>query len=258
MQTQYSELTDSQWQFIEKELNQYQQMRKRKYSMRVVMNAILWLTRTGCQWRNLDMRFPYWQLVYYYFNKWTKAGLLAKVLSCLVSEERKRLGRAEQPSRAAIDSQSVKKGSFITLESGIDGGKQVNGRKRHLAVDGLGLPLAIAVTAAHVHDSEGGYELLWQIKEASPDKLKMLCADKAYRGSFKDTVEQVYHWQMDISQKPQSAQGFVPQKGRWQVERSFGWLNFYRRLSKDYEKTAAAAVSFIQLAFINIIIARLC
>ena len=79
MPTQFTELTDSQWQVIEKELDGHGQMRKRKYSMRLVMNAILWLTRTGCQWRNLDRSYPYWQLVYYYFRKWTKAGLLPKV-----------------------------------------------------------------------------------------------------------------------------------------------------------------------------------
>ncbi|WP_462265352.1 transposase [Mucilaginibacter sp.] len=88
--------------------------------------------------------------------------------------------------------------------------------------------------------------------------MKVLYADGACRGSFAATVEQVYHRQINISPKPEPAQGFVPQKGRWQVERSFGWLNFYRRLSKDDEKTAAAAVSFMQLAFISVIIARIC
>lgn len=167
--------------------------------MRLVMNAILWLTRTGCQWRNLDGRYPYWQLVYYYFHKWTKAGLLAKLLSGLVLIERKRQGRAEHPSSAAMDSQSVKKVSFISLDSGIDGGKQVNGRKRHLAVDSQGLPLALAVRAANVHDSEGSLELLWQIDSLSPENMQVLCADKAYRGNFRNTVQQVYGWRMDIS-----------------------------------------------------------
>ncbi len=212
MQTKFSELTDSQRQVIEKELNQHQQMRKRKYSMRTVMNAVLWLTRTGCQWRNLDGRFPYWQLVHYYFHKWTKAGVLAKLLACLVSRERRRLSRNVQPSRAAIDSQSIKKGGFITLDSGLEGGKQVNGRKRHLAVDCQGLPLAIVQTATNVHDSEGGYELLWQIDGASPENMQVICADKAYWGSFADTVEQVYHWQIDISQKPPSARGLCRKK----------------------------------------------
>ena len=255
MQTKFTELTDSQWQCIEKILEKEQGKRKRQHDLREIFNAIIWMTRTGVQWRNLDSRYPGWNIVYYYFSKWHKMGILKKLLSGLVVAERVRQKRDPCASRVAIDSQSVKKVSFISLESGVDGGKKVNGHKRHLAVDSLGLPIAISVTSAQVHDGQGGFELLWQLEESSP-RLSVICADLAYRGEFSEVVENIYKWKMEITQKPESAKGFVPQKGRWQVERSISWLNFFRRLSKDYERTTASAIAFIQLAFCSIILAR--
>ncbi|RYY08070.1 MAG: IS5 family transposase [Sphingobacteriaceae bacterium] len=254
MQTKFTELTDSQWEIVKKELEI--QDRKRKYSLRVIFNGLLWLTRTGAQWRNMESRYPCWQLIYYYFNKWNKAGVLTGLLDQLVIFERNRKQMESRASAVAIDSQSVKKVSFIAIQTGIDGNKKVNGRKRHLAVDKLGLPLAISVSAADVHDSVGGYELLWQLEKSS-NRISLVRTDKAYRGEFSKVVETLYKWQMEITQKPESQQGFVPQKGRWQVERSFAWLNFFRRLAKDYEKTPAAAMAFIQLTFVSIILARI-
>jgi putative transposase len=147
MQTKFAELTDSQWQYIEKILEKERGKRRRWHDLRRVMNAILWITRTGVQWRNLDSKYPCWSIVYYYFNKWQKRGILKKLLSGFVKAERIRNGREAEASRVAIDSQSVKKVSFIHLDTGIDGGKKVNGRKRHLAVDSLGLPIGISVYA---------------------------------------------------------------------------------------------------------------
>ena len=255
MQKRFTELTDSQWQSIEKILEKEQGKRKRRHDLRKIMNAILWITRTGVQWRNLDSKYPDWSIVYYYFNKWQKLGILKKMQSSFVKAERVRNGREAEAGRVAIDSQSVKKVSFVHLDTGIDGGKKVNGRKRHIAVDALGLPIAISVTSAQVHDGQGGFELLWQVEESS-ERLRTICADLAYRGEFSDVVENIYKWEIEIAQKPESKQGFIPQKGRWQVERSFSWLNFFRRLAKDYEKTTASAVAFIQLAFCSIILAR--
>ncbi|HMR19049.1 MAG TPA: IS5 family transposase [Sphingobacterium sp.] len=240
---------------MEKILENEQGKRKRKHDLRTIVNSILWITRTGVQWRNLDSRYPYWQIVYYYFHKWQRTGTLKELLSRLVVAERQRQGRNPRASRGAVDSQSVKKVSFVHLDTGIDGGKLINGRKRHLAVDSLGLPLAIAVTSAQVYDGQGGFELLWQIEESS-DSVRLICADQTYRGEFSGVVQEIYKWKIEISQKPESKQGFVPQKGRWQVERSFSWLNFYRRLAKDYEKTVQASLAFIQVAFCSIILAR--
>lgn len=248
----FTKLTNSQWEII-KEL--VDNGRKRKYCLRTIIDAILKVTRTGTQWRNLDDTYPPWASVYYYFRKWQKDGTWSLVLSYLVHKERVRQERFGQPSRAAVDSQSVKKGSFISIETGFDGGKKVNGRKRHLAVDSLGLPLAMHVSAANIHDGEAGIELLWQLDEVSK-RLQIIYGDNHYRGYFEECAD-IYNWKVHISQKPESSRGFVPQTGRWQVERSFGWFNFFRRLTRDYEKTVESSVAFMQTAFIDIILSRL-
>jgi transposase len=247
----FTELTDSQWEIIKSFL---EDGRKRKYSLRTIFEAILKITRTGIQWRELEEKYPPWESVYYYFRKWQKAGSFGLALSHLVELERVRQGKEAKATRAAVDSQSVKKGAFVSINTGIDGGKLVNGRKRHIAVDSLGLPLAIFVGAANVSDTKAGIELLWQLEKAS-DKLKMISADNAYRGYFSECA-QVYKWTVEITQKPESEKGFVPQSGRWQVERSFAWLNFFRRLAKDYEKDPESSASFVKLAYISIILAR--
>ncbi len=153
---------------------------------------------------------------------------------------------------------------MISLDTGIDGNKQVNGRKRHLAVDTLGLPIALHVSAANKPDGVEGLELLWQLDKAT-SRLELIRADRAYKADF-STYANYYHWQVEITQKPQSGQGFVPQKGRWQVERSgpatsvhrlHSWFNFFGRLGRDFEKTAASSLTFMQLAFIDIILARI-
>lgn len=253
MQTKFTELTDSQWKVIEKF---FDSKRKRVHELRTIINAILWITRTGSQWRNMESKYPPWQSVYYYFRKWRKNRIWDEVLGHLVGNERESQGRNREASAVAADSQSVKKVAFISIDTGLDANKRVNGRKRHLAVDVLGLPLAIHIGPANVHDSVEGIELLWQIEEAS-SRIELLTADKAYRGEFEDIVTQIYGWRMETSQKPPSQKGFVPQSKRWQVERSFGWFNFFRRLARDYEKLPQSAMVFIQLAFVSIILARL-
>ena len=253
MQTKFTNLTDSQWEIIEKF---FDSKRKRRHELRTIVNATLWLTRTGAQWRNLESRYPPWQSVYYYFRKWRNNGIWGEILSHLVQDERKRQGLEALPSAVATDSQSVKKVGFISLETGIDGNKKINGRKRHLAVDVLGLPVGIHVGSASVHDSVAGIELLWQIDQAS-NRVELLTADQAYRGEFKEIATQIYGWQVQISQKPESEKGFVPQEKRWQVERSFAWFNFFRRLVRDYEKLPQSAALFIQFAFVSIILARI-
>lgn len=207
------------------------------------------------QWRNLDDKYPPWQSVYYYFRKWQKNKTWDKILSKLVQLERVLNDRPPEPSYVAIDSQSTKIGSIIHLEIGVDGNKKIKGRKRHIAVDTLGLPIAIHVSAANKHDGKEGKELLWQLDKASK-RLTSISVDGTYKGEFEDNAT-IYGWEVTITQKPPSEKGFVPQKGRWQVERSFGWFNFYRRLSRDFEKTVESSVAFIQLAFISIILARL-
>lgn len=247
----FTSLTDSQWKSIKKFLDTG---RKRRHCLRCMVNTILKLNRKGPQWRNLESPFP-WQTVYYYFRKWKLDGTWAAALSQLVRDERLRQKRAAEPSACAVDSQSVKKGPFISLDTGFDGGKMVNGRKRHLTVDALGLPIAMHVSAAGVHDGLAGTELLWQI-ERSSKRMKLIRGDKHYGGYFKECAA-YYKWEVETTKRPESQSGFVPQKGRWQVERTFAWFNFFRRLSRDFEKTAESSVAFLQIACIDIILSRI-
>lgn len=247
----FTSLTNSQWQIIK---DFVETGRKRTHCLRHILDAIFKLNRTGCQWRNLESPFP-WQTVYYYFRKWKRDGTWAAILLQLVKNERIRQHRDPSPSACAIDSQSVKKGAMVKFDSGIDGGKLVNGRKRHLAVDCLGLPLAIFVSAANMHDGEAGVELLWQLDLVSK-RLELIRGDQHYGGYFKECAA-IYKWEVETTQRPESRKGFVPEKGRWQVERSFAWFNFFRRLSRDYEKTADSSAAFIQISFIDIILARI-
>jgi transposase len=253
MQTSFSELTDSQWQFIDNIIND---QRKRKHSLRTIINAIFSLNNGGVQWRHLDSKYPPWQTVFYYFTQFKHRGIWENILDVVVVNERKRQGKEESPSLLAIDSQSVKKMQFIKEETGIDGGKNVNGRKRTILVDSLGLPWAIKVTAANISDNQAGI-LAVNLLDGKVPRLEKITADMGYKMTFKEHIESNHKWTIEVMQKPESTIGFVPQKNRWQVERSFGWLNFRRRLFRDVEKTIFSSEAMLQIAFISLIINRL-
>ena len=251
----FRELTDSQWQIVEKILGD---QRKRWHSLRTICNAILWINRTGAQWRELDKladNYPPWQTVYYHFRQFKLRGMWEELLDSLVVKERKRQQREDTPSLLAIDSQSVKIMQFIAEQTGIDGHKFINGRKRSIAVDRLGLPWSLAVTSANTSDNEAGRLVIDRLKGKVP-RLKMIAADHGYKVSFVEYVATA-GYETEIVQKPESRQGFVPEKNRWPVERSFGWLNFRRRLFRDVEKTVESSETMLRIAFISFIINRL-
>lgn len=177
---QYStNLTDKQWQFIEKIVNT--QKRRRKYSIRGIFDGILYLLKTGCQWRMLPSNFAPWQSVYYYFSKWKNEGIIEELLSVIHSNVRKQLGKAESPSLGIIDSRSVKTSHHVDSDRGIDGNKKIKGRKQHVIVDTLGLPMAVAVHEANIHDSKGAPQVIDKLAFKFPRLIKIL-ADGGYRG----------------------------------------------------------------------------
>lgn len=254
--TKFNELTEDQWQFIKPFVIT---QRKIKKDLRSIVNAILFITRTGVQWRNLDTKYGAWESVYYYFRKWTKSGVLEKILVQLVHKQRIKLGKNPEATASAIDSQSVKVVPLTKNEKGIDGNKLINDgvpprRKRHIIVDTIGLPIAIFVGAANIADGVAGLELLPKITNTT-QILQIIRADNAYKKDF-TMAASYFDYKVEVKQRPETAKGFVPETGRWQVERTFAWLAFYRRLSKDYEKTTQSAIAFIQLAFISMILAK--
>ena len=176
-------------------------------------------------------------------------GVWEEILDELATKERLRQGLVKTPSLCAIDSQSVKKVQFVSIETGIDGNKKINGRKRTILVDTSGLPFGINVTAANISDNQAGILAVNNV----PTLMKII-GYQGYKTVFKEYVENTFNWIIEFGQRPESQQGFVPQKNRWQVERTFSWLNFKRRLNRDVEKTIEASKAMLEIAFSYIIL----
>ena len=252
MQPQYMRLTDGQWEVMKQFVNW---QRKRCLNLKDIMDAILWITRTGAQWRNLDSQFPKWRAVYYYFDKWGKNGALEKMNIALNSIERLQLNREPCPSLGLVDSQSVKLAPMIYEHRGIDGHKRINGRKRHILVDVLGRIWKTEVHAANIHDSPGGIALLENLKSDMP-RLEKILTDKSYRKTFEKAVNDL-NIAFEVPIRQNGTKGFVVEAKRWVVERTLAWLNHFRRVVIDYEHTPQSAKSFLILANISMLIWRI-
>lgn len=254
MNTSYpTNLTDKQWQVIEKVINP--QERTRKHSLRDIMNAILYINKTGCQWRLLPREFGPWQTVYYYFRKWKFEGVFEDIMDTLHSLTRKLIGRNESPSMGIIDSRSVKTSHHADPScKGIDGNKKVKGRKEHVVVDTLGLPMAVAVHEANLHDSKGAPKVIEKLEYKFPRLTKIL-ADGGYHGSLGDWVSEKFGWTIEVVLRPDECPTKFPVlPKRWIVERSFVWLENFRRLTIDYEFLVDTAEAMVQLAFTQIML----
>lgn len=254
-----TDLSPIEWQYIEAYL---ETQRKTKWELKKIIEAIFYLCKNGCSWRDLPDCFPPWQTVYWYFRKWSNEGTYELIINELRSAKRTTLGKYPTPSAAIIDSQSVKNTSFSTKEVGVDGGKRVKGRKRHLVTDTLGNLLAVKVHSANLHDSKSAKLVLSKIIENRVDfpRLKRIFADKGYRGSLLSWTKKNLKCQLEIvktySKLANNGKMMVSPK-RWVVERSFAWLNHYRRLSKDFERLTENSECFIKIAFIRLFIKKL-
>ena len=253
MEKQFEELTDFQWEVIE---DLFPEQEICDHSLRTVMNAILWILRTGSQWRNMENKYPPWSAVYHHFRKWKMDGRFEKMNQRLNEMERYSLDREDAPSAVCTDSQSVKISSFISLEVGVDGGKKIKGRKRHIVTDTIGLVLGVVITAANAHDGKVGIKVFGKIKTLL-QRVEKVFADGTYKGSFEQFIKEFLEAEVEISSRPPSEKGFVPVKIRWVAERTFGWFNFFRRLSKDYEKTVESSAAWVLLANSQIILSRM-
>ncbi len=229
--------------------------RKRTVNMREVINALCYMTKTGCQWRMLPHDLPPWYHVAYYFYKWRDDGTLEHINDCLREEIRIAVDKDPEPSVAILDSQSVK--TVMAGDArGFDGAKQVKGRKRHCLVDVLGLLILVMVTAASVQDSDAGQELAIDVKEKT-GRLEKIYADQGYKDWL---VAWIARWQafvLELVRKPPEQQGFQVHPKRWIVERFFAWLGNFRRLSKDYERTVESSEGMIYLASIRLMTRKL-
>ncbi len=253
-----TDLSDAQWTRLRSYLpTPKAQGRPRTHSLRDVLDAIFYVLKSGCHWRLLPHDFPPWSTVYYHFRKFRLSGLWSLILKAVRAAERKRAVKDPQPTAAVMDSQSVKTVEESAHPSGYDAHKNVKGRKRHLLVDTLGLPLSIYVTSADVQDRVGAQCLLAGLKPLLP-RLKKIWADGAYTGEkLAGWCEEQGGWELEIVEREREAKGFEVLPKRWIVERTFSWLIRNRRLSKDYERLVQTSETFVEVAMIRLILRRL-
>jgi putative transposase len=230
--------------------------RPREVDLRLVIDAILYVLSTGCQWRALPHAFPPRSTVQYYFYLWRDQRLWRRINLALVRRAREAMGRNPVPSAGVIDSQSVK-----TTESGgprgFDAAKKVKGRKRHMITDTHGFPLAVLVHGADIQDNHGAVPLLRTLRQSFP-RLRHIFADRVYRGKkLREATAAFGRWTIEIVTRSEQVGTFKPEPKRWVIERTFAWFGRNRRLAKDFERTIESAEAWFLIASIQLISRRL-
>ena len=258
-----SDLTDAEWALVAPLIPQAKRGgAHRTVDVREVLNGLLYILSTGCQWRAIPKDLPPRSTVHDYFDRWGYDGTLERIHHALYVQCRAQAGREASPTVAIIDSQSVKsaeKGGRAIDPPGYDAGKRIKGKKRHLLVDTEGLVLQFVVHAADIQDRDGGVLLLATLFGLFPF-LRKLYADAGYQGAkFQNALKRVLRQvKLEIVKRSDAAQGFVVLPKRWIVERTIGWLNRCRRLAKDWENLNRKALAFLRLASIRLMVRRLC
>jgi putative transposase len=254
-----TDVTDEQWALIEPLIPPAKHGgAPRTVDMRLVFNTILYLNKTGCQWAMLPKDLAKRSTAFDYFSAWKRDGTWQKTMDTLRRQVRKEAGREPEPQKAAIDSQTVR-GSEAGGPRGYDGGKKINGRKRHIIVDTMGLLLVVLVTSANVDDGTGAPEVLKLLSGEHKSRLDEIRGDSKYNNRTLDRY--ISHsnarYRITVVERPTGVHGLVHLPYRWVVERTNAWNGKYRRNSKDYERTTASSEAMIKVSAIHLMLQRL-
>lgn len=246
-------LTQTQWEVIKKHLPNID--RKRRHDLRTIFDALFYILKTGCHWRMLPSSYPKWELVYYYFSRWPDEEVFVHLNDMTREVVRVKNNKNAQSSVAIIDSQSVKTTRRGGLR-GIDGNKKIKGRKRHIMVDSMGNIITNIVHVANIHDSKGAHLVLKNLKE-NIHGIKVIYADGGYRGKLIEIAKHKYDYSLKISPKIKDNTVNKVSPKRWIVERTFAWLENFRRLSKDFEYLLESSQAMIYLASIKLLLNKI-
>lgn len=247
-----TDLTDAQKEFIRGTI--LMDNWRSKYDFFLILDAIIFIDVSGCHWRLLPAEYPKWQIVYYYFRRWGAMDAFSSLEDTLVRKVRLKRGESEEPTIGAIDSQSSRS-ALPRSQKGIDGNKKVKGMKRNIITDKDGDILAATTTAANIHDSKSAYALVALLVTAFP-WIKRIYADRGYRGNFIESAKHDFGIDIEITHSNYSGK-FVPAKKRWVVERTFAWLDNFRRLCRNYEETTSSANEMLMVAAVVISLRKL-
>jgi len=257
-----TDLTDAEWAVIEPLIAAWKAEHPSvsghsgRYAMREIVNALRYQTRTGCQWELLPHDLPPTGAVRYYFDVWKRDGLDARINELLRMMVREKAGRNADPSLVVLDSQSVRAAAGVPKNTtGLDAAKKTPGRRRGLAVDVIGLIIAVVVTAASVHDNAIGTALLNKVASTT-DTVRKALVDQGFKNSV---VEHGATLGIDvqIAARNPANSGFVPEPIRWRVEQTNGLNMIERRLARDYEHAPSCSESRIYWASAGRILRRL-
>jgi transposase len=252
-----SDLTDEQWVLIEPMVAVKPGGRPAKHPRRRIVDAILYLDRAGCSWRQLPHDFPPWDTVYWYFQRWAEDGTTDRIHDALRDQVRDADGRDPMASAGIVDSQSVKGADTVGKNTrGYDAGKKINGRKRHLVTDSLGLLIVVLVTSAALQDRDGGRLVLERAKMKMPSVV-LVWADGGYAGKLLAFAQHHFRIVVEIIKRTDKRPTFEVLPRRWVIERTNSWLMQTRRLARDYERLPEHSEAMVKWTMIGLMTRRL-